>query len=808
MKKLFALLLIVFPLVAQAATSWEFDWETLPTVPADVSKGIWYQGNCFSKAAGDPFNSVELSTKYKRTGSKSARLYTDSKYSNSEGHNDCFGYLKTTDKGEITIDGVKRTFIKHRNEPKFAYLNDPSNDFQVYQIGEERWFRYSFYLPSDEGTFNYWNTGPYADKGVMIMQIFANNNPASAGDGTHEVAFILKGGPKMAVERVYGPDENGVKETFKTIKTLNLKKDAWNDVVFMHVPRNDSNGKLKVWLNCIDWAACTPSVDFSGPVAIARFLDRYWKGGNYEMHVPEWNRAIAQYIDSHRMAKRGAENDAQMLAYMADAFTTPGGGGGGGGGGFPTETDMVINSGNPISTNQNPINFTVSNVTDITNCIMNTTPLAVKFDYTTGTSGKFAGEDTTGYPNSGNIKCYDETVFANPDLEAITWSNGSGVTSADLQDGEADNWGYTAGRRISKAGSGTGEAFFVYGTSYTTLVNDKARMDIRYSCSGNSCQNMYFDIGHNVGTGEKRIRLSGTAGALTYGQAASVPLHGSGYGIRNYTMPDNTYGVVFWWTVSEAHNYKMRAGWTADSAANLSMDIHEWVMRKNWQTKELVVPVTYGVADSTAPILSNCSVNNVRNGEGSYTATLLCNADEIGGTDYAMITTSNTVPDEAAMKAATGAIWSSQKSADTSEIAFEAGGMIYQDLWSWVMRCDTATVSNCSTVVGSSFTAVERVLALGTSESPINNNGLPLNATYTKVIIYDKNILVDTTAKVVTILQNVPVINGIANPGNAYTMSGYPSLNTIPTGEYWVMASRPSGASYAMSYSKRNIVEN
>ncbi len=949
-------LILAFAGLAQAATSWEFDWETLPTVPSDLAKGIWYQGNCFSKALGDPFNSVELSTKYKRTGSKSARLYTDSKYKNADGHNNCWSYLDT-EKGSRIVDGVTVTYYKQRNEPKFAWFNDASNDFEKYQIGEERWFRYSFYLPSDEGTFNYWNTGPYADKGVMIMQLFANNNPANAGDQSHEIAFILSGGPKMKVERGYGTTS----ETFSSLGTFNLKKDAWNDVVFMHTSHS-SNGKFKMWLNCVDWANCTPSIDFTGPTGFSKFLDRYWKGGNYEIHIPEYNRAIAQYIDSHRMAKRGTETDAQMLAYMADAFSgnsgtnrpvtsyvytedfqanldienpknllnkkcrseqynrvvdplNPGGSnyvfkafqqgdtgcdesgitryrtqltvghnqdngqplyvkqnehtwlsfkfmvdpsvldgsgqtfmlaqqvgesammivgndtlrviperyrvwdgsnfgdlienrvtdipitkgqwysvvlhlykrtstqqdgiyemwlngvkkidldgiitgsdqiaaGGGqttfdfgpyhgtgarpgdttyffddikftrganaynlfGVGDKPTKTpDFEVNGGDPITSEQSVIEFTSNTDNMIRGCTMGGTTQSdekpVNYYFESKAGGRFSGVDTSGFSPSGVVKCFDVTYAGRPDISIQNFSN---FNASDNEATGLSVWGYTKARKIVKTNA-AGTVGYTTGTfaggdvKYRSTQGDSILFDFIYSCSGSYCNNIYFDVYYSdimsPYSAPPVLRMTGTAGALVW-ENTSADEHGTNIVVTNATLAPGLYRSTLSWTAKDTMttvNYKTAHGYKSPAEQGDEFYLHEIIMYKNPVTTVLVDDVMYAVTDTQPPALSDCSISNNKTGD-SYTASILCNADEIGGTDYAMITTSATVPSVADVKAGTGGIWSSQKPATTAEVDFDASGMTYQDLWAWIVRCDGATVPNCPlTPYGATF---------------------------------------------------------------------------------------------------------
>jgi len=683
------LLLLLFPLVANAATTWELDWENALSAAnvRNPTDGYWWHGNCFAKSSGDLFNNVELSTKHVRTGSKSIRMFRHSLYPNVQGRNPCESAFRDTD--------------RHRNQIRIGH-GKGDGTFDNWDMGADRWFRFSFYLPSDEGNFNAWNSGEYAYKRIIIATWIGS----VGSDYGRDFAFTLTGGPQMLVDGYYNTVTTpGAAEIYQEFGWINLKKDAWNDVIIRHrrswqtaAENPTGHGLLKVWINCAKWDACTPAINYSGRTAMRNKTTGWWKLGPYG-NTSTWDHQHVIYYDTIKQGIADTETEAQMLAIMADDYSGQGTGGGGGGGGGGTASDLNVNAGAAIDSEQDPIEFTVTGMNDITNCTMkgptDSTPLAVKWDYAGLASGKFAGVDTTDWATSGTVTCYDETFIANPAINAISMS----VTNTTTQNrADLDNWGYTSGRRISKSSSGNGNAFWTYGSSYSVVAGDNVRFDTTYSCSGDSCNYVYFDIPTMAGS--KRIRVAGTAGSLAR-SATPEAEHGTSIVVRNYTMPDDTYRVVVSWVSDGAYSYKFTAGWLSGSAANLTMDLHEVVMRKNWTTRIIKDDVTYSVADSTAPILSNCSVNNVRNGEGSYTATLLCNADEIGGTDYAMITTSATVPSVADVKAATGAIWSSQKPATTTEISFEANGMSYQDLWGWIMRCDAA--DNCSTVAGVTF---------------------------------------------------------------------------------------------------------
>jgi hypothetical protein len=681
-----------------AASTFEFDWEVASPSAANVrnaTDGYWYHGNCFAKSAGDLFNSVELSTKYKRLGSKSIRLERWSLLSNSQGHNNCESFLKSDTE-------------RHRNEIRYGYGKGVGT-FENWVMGAERWLRFSVYLPSDEGNFNTWNT---STKRIMLAQLIGT----AGTDHTPEVEIILTGGPKLHISGYYGTAASGGTEVGQTFGSFNLKKDAWNDIIVRH-RRNwqdatespSGHGILQIWANCTDWAACTPVVDFSGRAAIRNKTTGWFKHGPYANISTTWDHRHVVYSDAIKVAIRDTETDAQMLALMAADFSgvvTP-----------PTDpetpiaSDLNVNAGAEITSSQDPINFMVTGMNDITRCRVNasTDDLPVKWDYTGTAGGKFVGPDTTGFSAAGTVKCYDTSYIGNVDVSVTDHANPSSLTTDSTQT-SLDHWGYTAGRRIVKAASDLGNAYFTYGgtdTAYRVATNDDTGFDLTYSCTGTSCQNMIFDFYYpTVGAvAAKRIRASGTAGALVWENTAD-PEMGTEIAVNNYTLPDDTYRVLVSWKATEAspQNFRVYSGWGSASAASLTLDVVEVVMRKNPVTRVIEDAVTFDVPDVTAPVLSNCTITNTLSGvietDGTpgYKAAIACEADEIGGTDYAMITTTDPDPDPVAadIQAGTGSIWSSSKSADTVDLAFEANGMSYQDLYAWVIRCDT--VPNCSAV--------------------------------------------------------------------------------------------------------------
>jgi len=193
--------------------------------------------------------------------------------------------------------------------------------------------------------------------------------------------------------------------------------------------------------------------------------------------------------------------------------------------------------------------------------------------------------------------------------------------------------------------------------------------------------------------------------------------------------------------------------------------------------------VMYAVTDTQPPALSDCSISNNKTGD-SYTASILCNADEIGGTDYAMITTSATVPSVADVKAGTGGIWSSQKPATTAEVDFDASGMTYQDLWAWIVRCDGATVPNCPlTPYGATFDD-----GVGPGQSKkikfvsqvLRRAGVPFTGTVERMAVWTANPLTTLRQSELFTASNVSFTSGNFSSG-AYTGDDVNALQPATT---------------------------
>ena len=127
------------------------------------------------------------------------------------------------------------------------------------------------------------------------------------------------------------------------------------------------------------------------------------------------------------------------------------------------------------------------------------------------------------------------------------------------------------------------------------------------------------------------------------------------------------------------------------------------------------------------------------------------------------------------------------------------------------------THSVTKTVTGSPEPTLVKKLKLGTPLSKITRNGVPANFTYTSVKVYDKNPATDRTAQVLVELvgpynvglqeyEGISVVDGIASATEADVLAGSGSLNALANGTYWVLSSRPSNGTLAISLTNIQLV--
>ncbi len=625
--------------------------------------------DCYPNTAYPNLDSFSLSTRFANEGTKSLK-------------NTLVGNIVQTNCGITGDEGYKVRQEVFWGKGLSGILASGDDLQYNFPQNKEYWIGNAYYFPSDEGSFSSW--WPKSD----LHSIFQIHGSSGAGQNSPEVFVRIGKSGKINIENRY-TTASGASEKVDPVETHSFVPDQWNSLVVYTNRRCDSNGVLRVWVNG------TLSMEKVGSsVCVVDFPRGYVTGGayiGYSSSSTLRNETYVHYEDSFRLWRGAGGSYAAVDPFAAGDPPPP-----------PPPAKLIVNADAPITSLQDTINIAVADVDDITSCVMNdSAPLGVKFDYTTGTSGKFSGVDTSGFTTTGTVKCYDESVTYNYPVTTTNLQNGTTPNTEDSLVTGLDVWGYTTGRLVKKIlATSSADAYWLLGASYPVIIGDRARVDITYSCTGTNCNNLYFDVGNTLN--DNRIRMKGTAGALTLDKVNDG--HGTAINYRNYTLGDDAYRIVVYWTVNFADSYKLRAGWNNSVPLNTEMHLHEVIFRKNWTTEELVDEVTYGVVDSTPPGLSGCSMTNLKATDGTYTARIGCDADEVGGTDYAMITTSNTAPTVADVKAGTGAIWSVQAPANTAEIDFEATGMEYRDLWSWIVRCDAATVPNCPlTPYGATF---------------------------------------------------------------------------------------------------------
>lgn len=296
MIRLFTLLLLaVLSFPGWGAIVYEEDWESVPLVYSlgsandENSESVQVSGACYYKVNGYSYNSVELSTRYKRAGDRSLRIEE-----------------RTSDTNEICplksdrdqIEKVPPYRHTNRSEIEFATNNRSWNE--LIPVGEsvatgpgyvdrdeEIWWGTSYYFPRDEGTHNgnWWNlSGRF-----MIGQIFGMGNSS-----TPEIETLIGGTGKVHFQYRYSlspTNENGTVISNPSPYTY-FTTDTWHDVIYNWKRSIDGTGKLKVWHNGRQVA------DYTGPATLRDKPLAIFKAGLYPSIQPE-GKIIVVYIDSH-----------------------------------------------------------------------------------------------------------------------------------------------------------------------------------------------------------------------------------------------------------------------------------------------------------------------------------------------------------------------------------------------------------------------------------------------------------------------------------------------------------------------------
>jgi hypothetical protein len=731
------------------------------TITPDGKTGT---GNfCYYKPAFS-FNRYE-SVNVARTGTKAIRVENrgDSNYIGAE----C-GYTEKKHRVQFRPWATDDVYI-HSDVASYA------------PMGSTRWYGVSFYYPegSDGGTIASWWGQSNLSSFFQIMSVKPSNH-------TPEVFLRVGQNGALNLQNYYTESGSSVEKT-RSVDQGAFRKGSWNDVVVQHKRATDNTGILKIWVNG------TLLVNYVNmPVSITGQIGAYPDYGHYWGTVHRPGQIYVTYVDSIKVGDATSSYDeVKPGATVLNPVTT---------------LDSV-NGGTAVSqTTLTP--FAATTTDSFVGCKIGTLPESyVNWDYTGNASGYFNSGDISSLASSTQtIKCFHEAHLPPLDVTASAWASAN-ETEAAYSAGS--RYGYTTGMTITKSGA------LEYGAAYLGLTNvitsvpgDKHAFDFTYSCLSTNCDNLYFSVDNeSIGTSNyPRLTLEGSAGLLTQGTLNSG--FGADVVIANRTLGDNVHRARLQFTATvAATKYKIRAG-TRNAADGHVMALHEVIPRKNWTTQSVQKQITTSRTpdDTTAPVLSGCAMDVAPNAFDTYTASISCTTTELGGDAYVVIKTTNSPPaDSDAVIAATGAAWSASAPVDSTTISFESGGWSYQDLWAYAVHRDAAT--NKSTVATATFDATNKALQLGTIADPIMRGSVPLpSATYATVTIYSGNKAIDPTATVVTALQNVPVVNGVATGREEHVIPGQPSLNSIPNGTYWVLSSRPSGATYALSYGQRAIV--
>lgn len=376
-------------------------------------------------------------------------------------------------------------------------------------------------------------------------------------------------------------------------------------------------------------------------------------------------------------------------------------------------------------------------------------------------------------------------------------------------------WYNRGAEDVITLGTGASNPAFAYkilGAShaFSGVATDRMALDITYSCTSvPNCSNLYLAVVDS--SGDRRNVLKGTAGALT-----ADTLNG-GFGtsknIKNWTV-DAAAGVYRARTEfrigSEGYsnNYSVYAG-MLDGVTSQAFTIHSIIPHKNYVTKSSTFSVTLDSGDTDNPDLSNCAMNMILdpivNDGLTYRATISCDTDELGGDAFAMITTTNTAPNAAAIEAATGAAWAGQAPVDSSTITFESGGWSYQNLWGWLIQKDEAGL--VSSVQAVSFSTglppgtVKRIKFSNANTRLRKLDGTVYSGPLDYFVLLGNDPRTPGPKTELVYIDNPTITGGLPNFTEAdvlcETCTG--SINALEPGQYWYSARSLDGTLKAVN---------
>jgi len=293
MRRLLGVLLTLVSFQCFGAIVFQEGWDAGPytfTNGAITGTNVMPSCGCYYKADGQPYNSFERSTKYKRNGTHSLRIED-----------------RTADRNQICAVKSCRTQPDQngnpgvsRSELEFAAPADRSfnGDWTVAGAvvtgagyvarNEEVWFGTSYYFPSNEGTHNgnWWNL----DKRFMIGQLFAMGHSATP---EVETVFSNKRLGGIDLQSRYSLNPTGETPWYSNpTKQTVIAADQWNDFVYHWKRSANETGFLTVWLNG------TQIYSVTGPVALLDKPYAIFKAGLYPSTLKAGS-IIVVYVDGH-----------------------------------------------------------------------------------------------------------------------------------------------------------------------------------------------------------------------------------------------------------------------------------------------------------------------------------------------------------------------------------------------------------------------------------------------------------------------------------------------------------------------------
>lgn len=529
---IFLILWLTFrPTPTGTGLMYENHWEDGIEKPATIT----FEADCHSQQTSG-YESFQLSDNYHRNGSHSIRNELHGTWKNDQ----CpYG-------SDNTFEAKSRQELIH-GKGIHGLLYEPGD--KVSQ-GDERWIGGSFYYPSDEGTFDSW----WADTSncVAIMQLFGSGN-----SGTPEIFMQLCGQGKVKIENRVSthPSEE---EIVMYTASGTFEPDRWNDIVIHWLRDWDSDGILEIWIDGLKVMS-----RINTPVSIRDKPDGSVKSGMYFGEELR-DEIYVQYQDAWRIGDEASSYKEVDPAQQPRPETPPDG-----------PSLVAVNDGYPLGPYQSRVPLVAEHATAIVGCMLDgaAEEWTVNWQYKSNTDGHFATGALPDLPTPHTLKCFYEPYVALLPLEPLQWQ----VYNAEVSSWTGERFGYTAGLTASTTGQGAMQ-YPIPGDVLNGTAGDRVRVDVTYSAS--DAGPLQIEFGD--------LQATGHAGAL---QLQNPEQHASPQ-VLNRTLGEGVYRAALFFTEEEeaAQGYALQIG-RLQSTGCQSVTVHEVVVRKNWTTNTVEVPV-------------------------------------------------------------------------------------------------------------------------------------------------------------------------------------------------------------------------